>query len=101
MKTAIRIILCTFLIAIAVTMATFTIAGFTAAKRRAPQNSLYVLGDLDGSVAVYSGADPAHPLTVTEIETASLRERDRELITGGLPVDSPEELARLLEDLGS
>ena len=99
MRTAIRIIVCTALIAVAATMATFTIAGFTG---RAPaQSSMYILGESGGNVAVYGRDDPKTPVTVTGIEMASLRESDRALISDGLPVSSPEELARLLEDLGA
>lgn len=104
MRTAVRIIICAFMVAVAVTMATFTLAGFTGSAVRTPpsaRDSLYVLGESDGNVAVYGRDDLKTPLTVTGIELAGLRERDRALIAEGLPVGSQEELARLLEDLGS
>ena len=104
MRTAIRIILCAFMAAAAVTMATFTLAGFTGPAPQASRpagNSLYVLGESDGNVAVYTRDDLKTPVTVTGIELAGLRERDRAMITEGLPVESGEELAQLLEDLGS
>ena len=99
MRTAIRIILCATLAAVAVTMAAFTVAGFTGRART--QDSLYLLRDSGGRVAVYGREDPGTPITLTDIETATLRARDRELLSQGLPVGSREELARLLEDLGS
>lgn len=99
MRTGIRIVVCTALIAVAVTMVMFTIAGFTG--RESEQSGMYVLRAADGNVAVFDTDDPDRPVTVTEIELASLREADRAMIADGLPVESPEELARLLEDLGS
>ena len=105
MKTGIRIIILTAMLALALTMATFTIAGFRsrAAAREEAQGSgsAYLLGEMDGNVAVYDGDGSAPPLRVTGIEMDSLRRRDRELIAAGLPVASKEELAQLLEDLGS
>ena len=99
MKTGIRIMICAILAAVAAVMAGYTIAGFD--EKGPVQDSLYMLRESGGHVAVYGREDPANPLTVTDIELSSLRERDRELIAAGLPAQSPEELARLLEDLGS
>ena len=99
MKIAIRIIICTILAAIALTLATFTIADFRRANAARSAKG-YVLGAMGDSVAVYAGGDLKNPLDVTDIELASLRETDRELITKGMPVASREELLQLLEDLG-
>ena len=99
MKTGIRIMICAILAAVAAVMAGYTIAGF--GERGPIQESLYMLRESDGKVAVYGREDPAKPITVTDIALSSLRERDRELIAAGLPAESGEELARLLEDLGS
>lgn len=96
----VRMILCAALAALALTLAVFTLAGF-ARDRSAPPGSLYVLREAEGNVAVYGAGDPTRPLAITEIELKSLREGDRALIAGGLPVYSREELAQLLEDLGS
>ena len=99
MKTGIRIILCAALVCIAVTLAGFTLAGF---RGQAPvQNSLYLLGESAGRVAVFGRDNPGTPVTVTDIAMSSLRERDRQLISDGLPVSTREELAQLLEDLGA
>ena len=106
MKTGIRIIILTVMLAMAVTMATFTIAGFSSradAREEEPRGpgGAYLLGELDGSVAVFDAGDMKTPLRVTGIEMDSLRRRDREMIAAGLPVATKEELAQLLEDLGS
>ena len=100
MRIAIRIIICATLAAVAVTLAAFTVAGFTG-RETPQQESLYLLRDSGGRVAVYSREDPATPITVTDIETDTLREGDRALLAQGLPAASWEELAGLLEDLGS
>ena len=60
-----------------------------------------MLGESEGRVAVYGREDPRTPVTVTDIPLASLRERDRAIIADGLPVNSSEELAQLLEDLSA
>ena len=99
MKTGIRIMICAILAAVAAVMAGYTIAGFD--EKGPVQDSLYMLRQSGGNVAVYGREDPATPITVTDIELSSLRQRDRELIEVGLPAESGEELARLLEDLGS
>ena len=99
MKTGIRIMICAILAAVAAIMAGYTIAGFD--ERGPVQESLYMLRESGGKVAVYGREDPATPIRVTDIALSSLRERDRELIAAGLPAESGEELARLLEDLGS
>ena len=99
MKIGIRIMICTVLIAVAVTMAAFTAADFRRAN--AERASGYVLGEAGGSVAVYAGDNLKTPLRVTDIEVASLREADQALIAEGVPVGSREELLRILEDLGN
>ena len=99
MKTAVKIVLCTALVCGAVTMAGFTIAGFRDAGP--VQRSLYVLGESEGRVAVYGRENPGTPVTVTDIRVSTLREADRAMLADGLPVSSPEDLARLLEDLGA
>ena len=99
MRTTFRVVLCVALLALAVTMAAFTMADLTREKP-APGRSLR-LGAWQGSVAVFDGSDPETPRSVTDIELASLRATDRALIERGYPVKSEEELQALLEDLGS
>ena len=98
MHTTFRIVLCVCLLALAVTMAAFTMADLTKEKP-APEEQLY-LGAWEGSVAIFDRADAA-PRSVTDIELGSLRAADRALIEHGCPVASEEALQALLEDLGS
>lgn len=107
MKTVIRIVICVCLIAVAVTMAAFTLAdlgrlgGGTAAEDAGAVG--LTLGEYQGSVAVFEGGGRAGgvPVRVTDIALASLRDCDREMIERGYAVGSQEELLALLEDLGS
>ena len=100
-RTLVRMILCVALAALALTLAIFTLAGFARDRKAPPADSLYVLGMAEGNVAIFGRNDLKRPLAVTEIELENLRERDRTLLAEGLPVYSREELAQLLEDLGS
>ena len=100
MKTAVRLVICTALAAAAVTMAGFTIAGFHG-REEAPPAAPYLLGEAGGYVAVFTAEDSRVPIQVTDIELSSLRSVDRERISAGLPLRSREELASVLEDLGS
>lgn len=99
MRTTFRIVLCICLMAIAVTMAAFTLAGFRRAAA-SPDGTL-MLGAWQGSVAVFDRGDPSAPLSVTDIELSSLRATDRALIERGYPVTDRAALQILLEDLGS
>ena len=104
MKNAVRAALCLLMAVMAAVAAGFTLAELASGTEETAQQageSLYILGASEGLVAVYAGADTQHPLEVTGISLASLREGDRTLLARGLPVDSAEELAQLLEDLGS
>ena len=98
MKFGIRIIICTLMLGLAVLTASMALTGFRPHREA---ESMYILGTAEGMVAVFSGSDRSCPAELTEIELDSLREQDRAMLAKGLPVDSPEELARLLEDLGS
>lgn len=103
MKTRIRIVLCTSLAAIAMTLAVFTLAGFSPSRKSVPAetDACYVLGERDGNVAVFLSSDMDSPVTVTDISLANLRQADRAMISAGLLVGSENELMQLLEDLGS
>ena len=98
MHTTFRVILCVCLMAVAVTMAAFTLAGF---RKDDAQNGALMLGAWEGSVAVFDRGDTGTPLRVTDIELSSLRATDRALVEHGIPVASREALQALLEDLGS
>lgn len=72
----------------------------------APAESLakencYVLRDYEGYVAVFVENDPSVPTTVTDIQTSTLRQVDRQTLKTGLKVVSQEKLMMMLEDLGS
>ncbi len=98
MQSTIRVIVCVCLLAIAVTMAAFTMANLT--KETPAPGDMLRLGAWQGSVAVFDGGDGT-PRSVTDITLSSLRAADRALIERGVPVASEEELLALLEDLGS
>ena len=95
MKLGIRIVSCIMMMAIALTMAVFTLADF-----RSVDGGSYVLREHGGLVAVYS-SEGGKPIAVTDIELATLRRADREKISAGLPAAGEKELGQLLEDLGS
>lgn len=93
MKIGIRIISCVMLMAMALTMAVFSLADFRAEEG-------YRLGEHEGRVAVYS-QNGSVPVTVTDIDMSSLRQADRDMVVNGLEAATREELLSLLEDLGS
>lgn len=96
MKLGIRITVCIMMMAIALTMAVFTLADF-----RTTGGEGYVLGESDGLLAVYREGSLREPIAVTDIELDSLRQADREKILAGLHAPDGEGLQKLLEDLGS
>ena len=102
-KTIVRVIVTVSLMAVAVTMAAFTAAGFRKNGGESGRPGAYLVAEYGGSVAVFDGGDRAlkNPLQVTEIGLDSLRAADRALIETGVPVPTREELMALLEDLGS
>ena len=57
--------------------------------------------EYNGCIGVFSPQSDAGPITVTDIETRSLREADREIVKNGIAVADREELLTLLEDFGS
>lgn len=101
MNIAIRIILLTVLMAVALTMAVFTLAGFGRRTETPAPTGEIVLAAYDGSVAIFDGGDLSSPLEVTGIPLDALRASDRAMVEAGLPLDGREELAAVLEDLGS
>lgn len=98
MKTMIRAALTLILVVTAVVMALRTAALFRA--RPVTESGDYLVAEEAGCVAVYDLLDRRRPLEVTDIALDSLRDRDRELIRQGLPVEGREALLELLEDLG-
>ncbi len=59
---------------------------------------LYTLRNVDGEICVYEGDQL---VLRTGVAVASLPSWDQTLLDGGIAASSPEELARLLEDLTS
>ena len=96
MKLGIRITVCVMMMAIALTMAVFTLADF-----RGGDSGGYILGEVDGNIAVFRSGSEREPVAITDIELGSLRASDREKILAGLPAAGDKELQELLEDLGS
>ena len=96
MKLGIRLTVCIMMMAIALTMAVFTLADFSGGEAEG-----YVLGEADGLIAVYRSGRLREPIAVTDIELRTLRDADREKITEGLPAADQREVQELLEDLGS
>lgn len=66
-----------------------------------PESSRYYLRDAGGFVAVFGGDNGTVPLNVTDIETETLNDVDRELLRAGIPAENKTALLTLLEDLGS
>lgn len=99
MRAHIKIISCVCLMAIALTMAVFTLADLSP-RGAAPQSETgYILGEYEGYLAIFDQG--REPVSVTGIELGGLRAADREKVLAGIPVYSREELVALLEDLGS
>ena len=61
----------------------------------------YYLRDCSGYVAVFKGEKSNTPIEITEIETETLNDVDRQLLKDGIPAENKNELLMLLEDLGS
>lgn len=102
MKTGIKMIVCTFMAAVALTFAVFTFLGFAKKPQSLPENSEgYILGEKDGNIAIFSSSEPSVPLSITNIELSQLRQADQSLVSIGITVANEEELMQLLEDLGS
>ena len=58
--------------------------------------AVYLLGIHDGKVALWSGDDP-EPETVFPYHVSMLPKEARELLEQGIPINSMEELNRLIE----
>ena len=61
----------------------------------------YLLREYEGYVAIFDAESGKTPKVVTAIEMKNLTEADRTLMEMGLPAETEDELALLLEDLGS
>lgn len=65
-----------------------------------PEDNGYLLRDWQGYIAVFEGCGDT-PTSLTDIETATLNDFDREKLRSGIPARDRTELLSLLEDLGS
>ena len=113
MRMRTKAILLAALVITAGVMGTRAISGIRAQAQReeTPSGSAYAsvqeekaeyyLRDCGGYVAVFKGGQPDTPINVTDIETETLNDTDREMLIGGIPADGREELLSLLEDFSS
>lgn len=113
MRMRTKAILLAALVITAGIMGTRAISGIRAQAQReeTPSGSVYTsvqeekaeyyLRDCGGYVAVFKGGQPDTPINVTDIETETLNDTDREMLIGGIPADGREELLSLLEDFSS
>lgn len=65
-----------------------------------PEDNGYLLRDWQGYIAVFEGRGDT-PTSLTDIETATLNDFDREKLRNGIPARDRTELLSLLEDLGT
>ena len=65
-----------------------------------PDGAKYIVKSQDGKVALFTGEFVASPAILTDIDVAALREYDRLMLEAGIPVDTYDEVLRLLEDFG-
>ena len=88
-------------ISLALVMSVFAVAsvGSDAAEAAEAAEDGYVLRGSDGRVGIYN--TDGELLKMTDIELGSLPSADRESLLQGIFTNNKQELAQLLEDLGS
>ena len=94
-----RIRMYTALAAMTVSVVMGTLAA-AAPKGMAAQTEGYIVKSWCGKVAVYSTGG-AEPVETTDIELKNLPSADRKQLETGIYIQNDEELAQILEDLGS
>ena len=95
-----RISLSLIMLVVAAACAVSAFAVSAAAGEPAVQEG-YLLREYEGYVAIFDSGSGKTPKVITAIEMKNLTEADRALMEMGLPAETEEELALLLEDLGS
>ncbi len=65
------------------------------------ENGAYLLKEYDGVIAIYRAEELNTPERLTEIQTATLRQADRQSLREGIFAANTEQLLMLLEDFGS
>ena len=78
-----------------------TVAETGEAQSGQEQESSYLLKDCGGYVGIFTAGGSDEPDIVTEIIISKLRAADAETLKEGIPANSPEELAKIIEDLNS
>lgn len=78
----------------------FWLARPDASPRAASSAMQYLLKDNGGRLALYRPGE-AQPLRVYEVYTHLLPAQDVESLQAGIPIESEEQLDRLLEDFGA
>ncbi|MDR1130902.1 MAG: hypothetical protein LBL15_00590 [Oscillospiraceae bacterium] len=109
MKTRFKIVLVGVLFMLAIAASAFVIVNFVSAEDGGAAECIaaetadvcYVLRNHGGYVAIFVENNGALPMTVTDIQVATLRELDRKLLETGMKLYSRERLMMTLEDLGS
>ena len=110
MKRSLKILLLGYLIVTAAVMGTAAVKSISAdaenntpvqkAEYASAQDEEYFLRDWEGYVAVFRGGEDT-PAELTDIETATLNNVDREKLRTGIPAAGKAELLSLLEDFSS
>lgn len=110
MKKSVKILLLGCLIVTAAAMGTAAVKSISAdagnntppekAEYASAQDEAYYLRDWEGYVAVFRGGEDK-PAELTDIETATLNNVDREKLARGIPAAGKAELLSLLEDFSS
>ena len=101
MKRSLKILLLGCLIVTAAVMGAAAVKSIGAeAGNNTTQDEEYFLRDWEGYVAVFRGGEDT-PAELTDIETATLNNVDREKLRTGIPAAGKAELLSLLEDFSS
>lgn len=88
------------LCAVSLAFSLFWLARPDAAPGAASSAAQYLLKDHGGRLALYRPGE-TQPLEVYEIYTHLLPQQDVESLVAGIPIQSEEQLDRLLEDFGA
>ena len=99
MKSRIRMYICAGAMAVSVIMSALALTA-PAAVANEPEPEGYMLRSWCGKVAVYS-PNGTEPVETTGIELKNLPSADQNELEKGIFISNDEELARILEDLGS
>lgn len=103
MKVIFKIFVCAVMIAAAVIFSSMALSsnGNSAQPAEAASDAAYILREWNGYIGIFYANDLKKPFSVTDIQIATLRENDRQMLSVGIEADTQEQLMRLLEDYGS